>query len=354
MNTTTDHPLLDFASRYADPTQDYLNAYMAIARLDMLLEDLTKVRDLLEAEHPKEQRWYPWFGAEIISYYAVSFVTCLEWHAKSRLIDLLIFQPFSLKIEDVKGTISEKLIVQMVARQASVIQLVGASVKVASTEKYFSIIDRVFKGLGLPFSLTEWLFGKASGATVCWIRPGQLASLDRLFDFRHRLVHEIGAATMGHPNIRDAWGPEQAAEVGSLVASILYGIEAAFTQHAPHLFPNVLTSERWPVSTVENLKKELDRLDQLANKQVAACEWNDGRTSEVWAEARESFKSYMGAEENFISNARMLHWRYFDARTPLQLRLLEYRIEFLTELLSHFPSPEGDDSLSNEGGAVTA
>ena len=183
MNTTTDHPLLDFASRYADPTQDYLNAYMAIARLDMLLEDLTKVRDLLEAEHPKEQRWYPWFGAEIISYYAVGFVTCLEWHAKSRLIDLLTFQPSSLKIEDVKGTISEKLIVQMVARQASVIQLVGASVKVASTEKYFSIIDRVFKGLGLPFSSTEWLFGKASGATVCWIRPGQLASLDRLLTF---------------------------------------------------------------------------------------------------------------------------------------------------------------------------
>ena len=353
MSATTDHPLLDFASRYADPTQDYLNAYMAVARLDMLLEDLTKVRALLEAEHPKEQRWHPWFGAEIISYYAVGFVTCLEWHAKSRLIDLLTFQPSSLKIEDVKGTISEKLIVQMVAKQASVIQLVGASVKVASTEKYLSIINRIFKSLGLPFSSTEWLFGKASGATVCWIRPEQLTSLDRLFDFRHRLVHEIGVATMGHPNIREAWGPEQAAEVGGLIASILYGIEAAFTQHAPNLFPNILTSERWPISTVESLKKELDRLDQLADRQVTAWEWSNGRTSEVWAEAREVFKKYIDAEENFISTAGMLHWRYFDARTPLQLRLIRYRIGFLTELLSHFSSPEVGDGLTSEGGAVT-
>jgi hypothetical protein len=39
----------------------------------------------------------------------------------------------------------------------------------------------------------------------------------------------------------------------------------------------------------------------------------------------------------------MLHWRYFDARTPLHVALIQYRIAFLTELLSHLGSAASDD-----------
>ena len=347
--TTTNHPYIDFATKYADPTQDYLNAYMSIARLDDLIDDLEKVTELLEADCPDDQRWHPWHGAEIISFYSIGFVTCLEWHAKSRLIDLLTFDPSSLKIEDVRGTISDKLIVQMAAKQASVAQLVGASVKVGGIEKYLSILGRVFVALNMPFSVTEWLTGKADGATTCWIRAEQFEELKLLFDFRHQLVHEIGVATMGHSNIRDVWDPKEALRVGNLVASIIYGIEAAFSKYAARLFPNVLTEERWPISSVESLRDELDRLTQITDDGVDNTEWNEDRTAEAWTEARNAFSSYMKAEEKFIETAGMLHWRYFDARTPLHLKLIRYRIDFLHELMSHFYSETDDDPNAEDG-----
>lgn len=341
MSTSAEHPLLEFASRYGDPTQDYLNAYMAIARLDALLEDATTLLQTLRATKPDQTSWHPPFGPEVVSYYGVGFVTCLEWHAKSRLIDLLTFLPSALKIEDVKGTISDKLIVQMVAKQASVTQLVGAAVKVGSAEKYLSVIGRVFSALGMPFTVVDWLTGKTSHATACWIRPEQLAQLEQLFDFRNGLVHELGSATMGHWNVRDSWSPDEALRMGGLVASIICGIEAAFTHNAPGLFPNRLTEDRWPISTVETLMKEFERLDRIADAEVRTAEWNEGhdtQTVDVWTQAREAFGVYMQAETELIDTAGMLHWRYFDARTPLRVRLLRYRIDFLTELMSHFTS----------------
>jgi hypothetical protein len=154
---------------------------------------------------------------------------------------------------------------------------------------------------------------------------------------------------MGHPNIRDTWGPEEAMGVGGLVASIIHGTEAAFSHYAPRLFPNVLTDERRPVSTVEILKRELNRLDQIADNRVTTTAWNDRGTAETWTTARENFRKYMDAEDTFISTAEMLHWRYFDERTPLHIRLLRYRIEFLTDLLSHFSSPLDENPTEEDG-----
>jgi hypothetical protein len=332
---STEHPHLIFAARYGDPSQDYLNAYMASERLESLLEDLKLVSRLLEKEFPDETRWHPWFGAEAVSYYSVGFVTCLEWHAKSRLVDLLTFKPDALKIEDVRSAISDKLIVQMVAQRASVAQLVGAAVRVGTCSQYLSIFGRVFQTLGFSFNVTEWLSGQSKDAKVCWVRPERLSELDRIFEFRHELVHEIGVATMGHPNIRDAWSPEEAMRNGSLVASVISGIEAAISAYAPALFPNRLSDEGWPESKTDSLRAELTRLEETVSRSVAQAEWNDDGTLGSWQKANSEFRKYERAEMEFIDTAGMLHWRYVDARTPLRVALLEYRIKFLTELLSH-------------------
>lgn len=330
-----DHPLLSFASRYGDPSQDYLNAHMAIARLETLMDDLKTMTELLDREYPEDSRWYPWIGAEIISYYAVGFVTCLEWHARSRLVDLLTFQPEAMKVEDVKGTVSDKLIIQMAARKATVAQLVGASIRVGSTENYLSIFGRTFVTLGFPFSVVDWLTGQAKEATTCWIRPEQIQDLARLFEFRHELVHEIGLSTMGHPNVRDFLSPADAARLGRLVTSVVFGVEAAFTRFAPSLFPNLVTEEGWPVSRIDRLKEELERLDHEVGTLIAAEDWGHTTTREDWTKTRAAFQTYMDLEEAFIDTGGMLHWRYFDARTPLRTALVRYRIDFLAELRSH-------------------
>jgi len=354
MATDEEHPLIAFAGTYSNPQLDYLNAYMAIMRLEALIEDLAKVSDLLEADCPEERRWAPWFGAEAMSYYAVGYVTCLEWHAKSRLVDLLTFRPSALKVADVQRTITDKLIVQMVAKQASVVQLVGAALKIGSLDVYLAVFNRVFQELAIPCKISEWLAGSAPDSTVCWIKPERLATIDLMFEFRHTLVHEIGFQTMGHPNVRDAWSPADARSTGGLVASLMCGIEAALTKYAPELFPNRLTEDRWPVGSVQTLSAEYGRLDALADTAIRAAEWDHNNTAEKWQVVREAFAQYVAAEESFVDTAGMLHWRYFDARTPLRLKLYRYRIEFLTDLLSHFGAEETEEhSLAQASDAIT-
>ena len=348
VSDSDDHPLIAFAGKYGDPAFDYLNAQMAVARIEDLLRDLDKVAGLLEAETPEDERWAPWFGAEAISYYAVGFVTCLEWHAKSRLVDLLAFRPTSLTVADVDRTINAKLIVQMVSKNASVTQLVGAALKVNGLGAYLRVAERLFKELDFPCSVKDWLIGNAAKSTACWLRNEQFSVVENLFRFRHVLVHEIGIATMGHPNIRDAWWPRRARETGAIVSSLICGIEAALTRFAPSLFPNLLDEHRWPISAADALENEMHRLDGLV--QAAMIGWpGHEQTPEKWKKAQARFASYLAAEKDFVTTADMLSWRYMDARQPLRLRALTYRIGFLDELLSRMAVDEDYDPLAGQG-----
>jgi hypothetical protein len=202
----------------------------------------------------------------------------------------------------------------------------------------------------MEHSVTEWLTGRAADSRVCWIRDDQLAMINSLFEFRHQLVHEIGISTMGHPNVRDAWSPQEARTIGGVLLSVISGIEAAFTHFAPRLFPNLLDGDRYPISPVDNLIAEFDRLDCLVHKKIIDAEWDPFRTEQEWEIARTKFREYLEAEIEFVDGAGMLHWRYFDARTPLKLELLRYRIKFLTDLLSNFSA---DDEEEGECGRRT-
>lgn len=350
MSKSSEHPLLAFAERYSDPTQQYFDAYTALARLEQLQEDLVDLTALLEAKHPPDRRWYPWFGSEAVSYYAVGFVTCLEWHARSRLNDLLKFSPDSIKLDDVRGTISDKLIVQMVAKNASVSELVSGAIRVGGLERYLAIFARVFEALKIESSPMDWLLGDVQDSTVCWIGGRDLPIIDRLFTFRHELVHEIGSAVVGHPNIRDALSPDEAAQMGRICWATIAGLEEAISANAPKLFPNLLTADRHPVSLTSQLEEEVSRLTQIASSAIDREDWQLKQTRTTWIEARDKFIEYMAAEDAFIDRAEMLHWRYFDARTPLKARLRSYRIGFLAELLSHFHTEELDNpNLTDEG-----
>jgi hypothetical protein len=295
---------------------------------------------MLDESHPRERRWAPWFGAEIISYYAVGFVTCLEWHARSRFVDILTFDPGALRPDDLKGVLNDKLIVQMIAEQAPVTHLIGGAVRVTSADKYYALLNRVFSDLQISLDLGSWLTGASEAAVACWVRPDQMHLVESLFNFRHELVHEIGSGTMGHPNIRESWSPDEALHYGRLALSVMSGIEAAFTRFAPKSFPNVLTEEGWPISSLEQLQAQLVELDEAAEQAVRSADWDHPNTAETWTALRVAGREYFSAEERFIERAAMLHWRYFDARAPLRLMSLQYRIAFLREVLSHCAAPE--------------
>ena len=348
MQRTASHPLLDFAGRYADPTLNYFNAATTVARLEALEEDLIQLKALFAENVSSSTRFHPWFETEIVSYFSVALVTCLEWHAKSRLTDLLEFKPTAITIEDVKGTISDKLVVQMVAQQATVIRLVGASVKISDLQRYLSVTDRVLRELRIKFATTEWLLGSANDSKVCWLQLRDLERLQELFDFRHMLVHELGPAIVGHPNVRETWRLDDALRACRMVRASILGFEDALTRFAPHMFPNLLTEDGSPVSSLDRLSGELDYLSAEANEKITRWNWSHDQTATLWIEAEGRFREYREAEEKFIARAEMLHWRYFDARTPLRERLLKYRLGMVEEVLSYLAIEESDNPNCQE------
>src|SRR4051794_20949240 len=86
------HPHVAFATRYGSPTSDFLSASVALSRLEILIDDVTRLKSTLDERDLASERWYPWFGYEVISYYAIGYVTCLEWHSRSRLVDLFTYK----------------------------------------------------------------------------------------------------------------------------------------------------------------------------------------------------------------------------------------------------------------------
>jgi hypothetical protein len=116
------HYLVGFASRYARSPFKTLTAGTALLRADALVRD---ARDLLEVQAlPRRARF------EITSYYAVGLVTCLEWHGRSRLVDLMTFLPSCIEANDVKN-VASLAISQMVSEGATIPQLLGAATNVS-------------------------------------------------------------------------------------------------------------------------------------------------------------------------------------------------------------------------------
>src|ERR1022692_2907188 len=97
------HHLVEFAARNSRLYLPTLNAVSAIWRLEALLNDVISLQHLRKQSEEKEIR----FGNhqstyEILNYYVVGFATCLEWHARSRIVDFLNFEPSCIETADVR------------------------------------------------------------------------------------------------------------------------------------------------------------------------------------------------------------------------------------------------------------
>jgi hypothetical protein len=96
MTQPNTHHLVDFASPYTRTHFKTLNAASALWRAESLQEDAEALGALKQEAEDKGIT----FGSgripyEILSYYAVGYATCLEWHARSRLVDTMLFRPCS-------------------------------------------------------------------------------------------------------------------------------------------------------------------------------------------------------------------------------------------------------------------
>lgn len=336
MADDTIHPNVAFATKYGDPTGDYLNAYTALARLETLIEDANKVSGILDAAEPTESRWFPWYGSEVISYYAVGFVTCLEWHARSRLADLFGYAPASLEPADLKGQVSDKVMVQLLTQGASVANLISASTTVGSFPKYMTVMNRVLASVGCSHDAYTCVKADNPATGTPWLSAGDLEALDRLFAFRNELTHEIGRSVVGHMNVRDGWSPVEAVENGTRVKHLMMALERCIARHAPDDFPNLLDEEGYPVWRITRLNAEIEKLEFEMTDLVQRIEWGEHKASLAqWQATLAASRLSLEAEHTFIENAPFLHPRYLSLAAPLHIQLASARFQYLKLLLKH-------------------
>lgn len=335
MSTREPHYAVQFAARYGSPTADYLNAMTAIARLDELLDDVKALKDQFDIVMPEDTRWCPWVGAEVVSYYSVGFVTCLEWHARARLVDLLTFFPSAAKSEDLK-VLRDKVILEMLATNVTVASIVGAATNISSFEDYMGVFSRLFSTVDPDLDAFKAIKAERPGTGGPWIQAGEIDDLKELYRFRNSLTHEIGIHRIGHWNVRDRWDPTEAIRMGDLVHRTIHALETCVSEKMPPGFPNVLNSDGLPVSEWKRLEKELPVLEEKIR--VMAAEVTGEKSDVNWGPARAAAADYIAKEILFLDESHMLHNRYVEMREPLKVALIKSRHFYLTSIMKMMSS----------------
>jgi hypothetical protein len=260
------HHHLEFAHRHSSDSLSTFNAYAAISRVhDLLydLEELEQATNLLEQSGAPKGRRHSWF--QITSYYPVALVTCLEWHARSRMVDLYTFKPSSIRAEDLKGQIGDKLLCEMVAQGVTVPQLMGAMTTVGSAEKYINTLQKVFAELKIDPPVRQLL-----NPIILSNTPERHDMLRGLFDYRNNLIHEIDFSIIGPWVVRSDIDISEARERCKMVLAAIEAIEKRFSEAAPLAFPNKLNSELLPEDELGQLDTDILELETEITEIVRA------------------------------------------------------------------------------------
>ena len=323
---------VEFAKRYGSASGQWLNAFSAITRAEMLHEDAMDLRRTLEDATPEESRWAPWYPQEVISYYSVGYVTCLEWHARSRIRDLLTFMPNATTSKDITQ-IKESVVLEMLAADTTIAGIVAGTTLISSLDAYMGVFTRVYQAIGVnqtPYQIIKEI-DRETGAPI--MSGEDIKLLQELHPFRHNLVHEIGVTTLSHPNVRDTWTPDTAVAYGDLVARLMRTLEAKLTISAPWAFPNLLDERGIPVQRHRVLLDQVDSMEREVALMVSAFD-PDNLELERWEKLAASSRSQIEAELQFVQTTGLLFYRYEDLRSPLKAALVQARHDYLKALLT--------------------
>jgi hypothetical protein len=323
---------MNFLRSVADEHHGTLKPGVAVVRLELLLDDINRLSGLMTLA-PEPETHADRLPPEIVSYYAVGFITCLEWHARSRLSDLFTYMPKVVTDDDLAQGGGMKTIAHLIREGASIPQYLAAIPNYSTPEAYIRVFDRVFNALSLNPSPRE-LLNKNGGAKVLGYEGGSTC-LDALYDIRNMLVHEINQSHVGHPIIRDGWTCEQAQQFGRFVLELMSNIESLITLDAPANFPNRLV---WG-SAPESLEAVLDReIESLENELAIKIEgFEDVRA--LTLKARD-------AEDELIQEC-LPHLRWYDTKCAPRCALRQGRLRYLQALKNELGDAEGVDEFAN-------
>lgn len=316
-NSPNGSPKIAFATRYLD-AHSTLNAISAISRCENLLDDIAQAKKWM-TQFEITGEWFPWFGLEVFSYYKAGLVTCLEWHARSRLVDLLRFKPSAIQTEDLKGNIGDKVLSEMVAAGVDIPGLVGASRLVNSRDGYFAIFRRIFGELSIT-TTDESMYTELQLSSHD--KPAD--ALQELFEARHVLVHEITMGEIGPWIARNNVHLHEIEETGKLVLALIKLIEREISAYGPAEFPNRLTLEGYPADQNEYLDREISRLEDAIYQSLEVEPEQASWRKEIAASAQSQQASL-----DFIESCQIAGQRYFDYKGEMVVELRKERLQHL-------------------------
>ena len=323
------HHHVSFAKKYFRGAYRTFNAAAALARMEQLVEEAEEIAALLR-DHPLDR--FPVTLPHLPGYYLVAFVTCLEWHARSRLADLLAHAPERTTPEDLKAVTDGGKLREMVASKLTVPELVGASANVSSLRDYAAVFDRVFEAItpeGSRIPAASAIKARDVPETKsAWVE------LSWLYEARHRMVHEITHEQVGHYAQRDTVHVEDAVRLGRLVHVCMREVETVITAHAPDDFPNLLDHGGHPVSEAEQLQRDIQaseaRVAAFAVKQSEVAT-EAGLDPVLVAFAMDTGRRHVEAELAWLNEFRPAGWRYHNPTDHLKASLLRGRLAYLRE-----------------------
>ena len=215
---------LAFLKRVADEFNGTLNAFSALIRLEMLVDDAERAARAFAASPPENPyaRWRQ-FPLDIVSYYAVGYVTCLEWHVRSRLADLFTYAPGNISDDDLSKDAGTKVLRQLIAANASIPQFLAATRNYSSADTYLNTFGRVFTALKIKPDPKGIVHGVPLPAH--FVAHSGLEALAEMYEYRNALVHEINDTHVGHAIHHDPWTWDAAIAYGRLTENIMRAIE---------------------------------------------------------------------------------------------------------------------------------
>lgn len=343
---------VSFSARHSRALFPTLNASSALRRIDDLEVDLERLQTAHDGcaavQNPRNS------GFEACSYYSVAYVTCLEWHARSRLRDFLSFFPDRIQKSDFEK-LSSEAIRQMSAANVTVADLVAAATRISTREQYIEVFERILPALNSSVGSRQILRNAERTAdltltAVYGTEVRDYCSFYSLYEFRNNLVHEIDIGKVGGYTLRDRWSFDQARAYGVMTKDLIQGIEKEISKGAPSEFPNLLDEQLRAIDPDDLVRDETKEIEQELSEYF---EKMTAETLDRWIQSLKSYRQYHSDELALLQDHQALHpTRYFKPGTWLAQRLAILRLEYL-RLLRQEVDPHPSRLPNQSGGSQT-
>lgn len=319
--------LAQFAKSYGESYHTTLSAYSSLARLTDLVDEIGELEEAVDKLPVRIGHGRSWQNLDIYSYYVVGFTSCLEWHARSRLVDCLTAIPSALEQKHLQMLRDDSLTKQIIAQELPGAYLIGAALNIRSADGYVSVFKDIFGALNLSIKEPYDLFRdsvvfslRKDGSKQNW--------LEEIFENRNKLVHEISIAQVGHWLQREKFDLKDVHALGEMAIRVIRSIERLLSREAPKDFPRLLDAEGSPIDLVEVLKRKISELEAIIR---AGAQSENGPLDLVESAFLGSSKSRDVEME--LVEVLVPHNRYLDFRAPVGVTLLEGRLRYLEALV---------------------